>query len=72
MYEIEVYAFEDSAGECASDWTTQDINEAKKFAAEHGYRLIARTYEYTDSELIEGYTDATGEDDEADETGDDS
>lgn len=67
MSTIEVYAFEDKDGESASDWTTQDVREAREFAAQHRYKLIARQYEYTDSELVEDFT----EKDEADEEGDD-
>lgn len=53
--EITVYAFETEGDRLAVDWTTMDVNEARLFARKHGYSLIARTYEYADSELIEDY-----------------
>jgi len=55
MSEIIVYAFEEGDDESATEWTTVDYNEAREYAAGNGYSLIARTYEYTDSELIEDY-----------------
>lgn len=57
MSQIEVYAFENADGESATDWTTQDIDEAKTYAREHKFKLIARIYEYADSELVEDNTD---------------
>lgn len=52
---IEVYAFEGENGEPASDWTTQDADEAREYAQRNGYALIARQYEYADSELVADY-----------------
>jgi len=54
---IEVYAFEDRNGESVSDFTTQDIAEARKFAAGLRCVLVARQYEYTDSEVVEDYSE---------------
>jgi hypothetical protein len=59
--DIEVYAFEDKNGESVTDWTTQDIREAREYAQENKCVLVARQYEYTDSEVVEDYS----EDDDA-------
>lgn len=53
---IEVYAFEDREGNSVTEWTTQDIDEARAYAREHRCRLIARQFEYADSELVEDYS----------------
>lgn len=55
MSEITVYAFEEGDDQSATDWTTFSITEAREYAQEHGYSMIARTYEYADSELVEDY-----------------
>ena len=55
MSEIEIYAFEDEDGETVTEWTTTDINEAREYAHTHQCALVARTYEYTDTELVEDY-----------------
>jgi hypothetical protein len=54
---IEVYAFEDKEGNSVSDYTTQDIAEARQFAMGNGCRLIARIFEYSDFELVESYAE---------------
>lgn len=54
---IEVYAFEDREGNSITDWTTQNINEAREFAIHNHCRLIARIFEYADSELVETYAE---------------
>ena len=52
---IEVYVFEDKEGNSVCDWTTQDIEEARQFAREEKCRIIARIFEFSDSELVESY-----------------
>jgi ribosomal protein L37AE/L43A len=54
---IEVYAFEDVQGTQFGDWTTQDIAEARAYAAEHHLRIIAHVYEWAESEMAEDFTD---------------
>lgn len=53
---IEVYSFQDADGDAATDWTTQNVTEAKDYARTHGYRLIANIYEWVDSEMVEDHT----------------
>lgn len=55
MCDQDVYAFETEGDAPATDFTTMDYLEAKAYASEHGYSLIARHFEYADSELIEDY-----------------
>lgn len=57
MSEITVYAFEDRHEQSASDWTTQDYREALDYARQHKYRLIARTFTYDDSEMVDDFTE---------------
>ena len=39
----------------ASDFYTQDYDEARKFAADNRLLLIENTYEWSDSQLLEDY-----------------
>jgi len=39
----------------ATDYETQDLEEARQFAKSHGYSLIANEYEWTDAELLADY-----------------
>jgi len=55
--DIEVYTFEDADGDAFGSWTTQDISEARHYAIRHRLRIIANVYEWTDSELVEDYTE---------------
>lgn len=55
MSELQVYAFETDGDESATDWTTMDFAEAREYARRFGYSIIARTYEYADSELVEDH-----------------
>jgi hypothetical protein len=55
---IEVYAFEDADG-APQTWTTQDPAEAEAHARRHGYRVIAHTYAWEDSEVVWDFTGAT-------------
>lgn len=68
MATIEVYAFEDADGN-ADTYTTQDIDEAREYAKKNRRRLIARTFEYSDSEMIEDYTEEEADEDDGDERG---
>jgi magnesium-transporting ATPase (P-type) len=70
--DIEIYTFEDADGNPATDWHTQDYSEAHDHAAAHGYRLIANTYQWADSELIEDFTGSAPDDDDSDDDSDDS
>jgi len=54
MAEIERYLFEDADGVEVA-WSTYDATEAREYAKEHGYAMIAHTYEWSDSELVEDY-----------------
>ena len=54
---IEVYTFEDANGDPFNEtWSTQDIEEARRYAKEHQLKIIARIYEYADSEVVEDHT----------------
>jgi len=53
--EIEVYTFEGTDDEPASDWSTQDVEEARDYAKEYGYALIANSYVWEDSDLVEDH-----------------
>jgi hypothetical protein len=63
---IEVYAFEDKDGNEDGTFTTRDIEEAKRHARKDRLRMMARVFEYTDSELVE---DNSGTDDSEDDDG---
>ena len=52
---IRVYTFEQKDG-TKPEFTTQDPNEAKKYAQDNGLKMIANDYEFSDSELVEDYT----------------
>lgn len=56
MDRVEVYTFEDAAGNEFGSYTTQDIREAREYARKYRLRIIARIFEYADSELVEDYT----------------
>lgn len=68
---IEVYAFEDKDGNSVSDYTTQDIGEARKFAVENSCRIIACIFEFADCELVESYVDGDMVNSEEENIGDD-
>ena len=55
MGKIEVYGFEDTSGQQCG-FTTYDIDEARQHAEEHGLKVIAYIYEFSDSELVNDYT----------------
>jgi hypothetical protein len=55
MDEIEVYAFEAADDEPTTGWTTDSFPEAQSYARENGYAIIARTYVFADSDLVEDY-----------------
>lgn len=60
---VEVYAFEDREGNSVSDFTTMDPREAKEFAMENKCCWIARIFEFSDSELVEDFTEEEATDD---------
>lgn len=54
---ITVYTFEGPRDNpYTGEYTTQDYQEADRYASVNGYRLIANEYEWADSEMIEDYT----------------
>lgn len=55
MSEISVYAFEDEDDEPETEWTTQSFQEAQEYARKNRTSIIERTYEYSDSALVEDY-----------------
>jgi len=52
---IEVYTFEDEGGN-SQDWSTQDSKQAKRYGRQRGFKVIANTYEFSDSELVWDFT----------------
>ncbi len=52
---IEVYSFEGADG-TPDGYMTQDIEKARAHAREHNLKLIANTFEFVDSELVEDHT----------------
>jgi hypothetical protein len=57
-----VYTFEAGPGVTmnypdAELWT-RDYQEARKYASDHGYRVIGNDYEFEDSELVDDFTPA--------------
>ena len=57
MSTIEQYTFEDANGHEYGSFTTFNITEAREYAQANKVRLVANTYEFSDSELVEDYTD---------------
>lgn len=55
MSTIEVYTFEDARGEPDS-YTTLDPQHARERAQRYGLRVVAREYEYADSETVWDFT----------------
>lgn len=53
--DITLYAFEDEAGNEDGTFTTLDINEARDYARRARCRIVAHTYEWADSEVLEDY-----------------
>jgi hypothetical protein len=51
MSTLILYTFEGDDGK--QDWNTMDYEEAREYASKYGYKIIANTYEWTDSELVE-------------------
>lgn len=62
---LEVYVFEDADGNEFGTFTTQNIEEAKQYARGNKLRIIARVFEYADSEMVEDYTEKDKEDEDA-------
>lgn len=54
---IEKYAAENANGELIGS-LEDDIDDARRTAREHGAMLVAYTFEFTDSELVEDYSRA--------------
>lgn len=59
MNTIEVYTFEDADGNPDGEWTTQSAREAQEHARKYGLRVVARIFEYADSEVAWDYTAVT-------------
>jgi hypothetical protein len=66
MAELTLYSFEDAEGN-EDTYTTMDPNEAREFARENRLKMIAQTYEYSDSVVVEDFTGVEGDDDGTDE-----
>ena len=58
--QVELYAFEDENGELDT-YTTFNVNEAREYAKQNKRKLIAQIFEYSDSELVEDYTESEQE-----------
>ncbi len=67
MLSVEIYAFEKADGNPETDWTTQNFQEAENYARDNQCRLVARTYEYIDTDVIADYTVEEDEDEGEDE-----
>lgn len=66
---IEVYTFESADNTPFGSYSTQNISDAREYARKAKLRLIANTYTFEDSELIEDYTETDDDTDpEADES----
>lgn len=52
---LEMYTFEDADGHTV-EFTTRDIEEAKRYARENKLKLIAQIFEWSESELVEDNT----------------
>jgi len=51
-----VYTFEDGDGNSFGSWSTSDYEEAKGYAMENRYRVIANRYDWADSEVVNDFT----------------
>jgi hypothetical protein len=60
--EIEVYTFENAEGQEEGSYQTQNINDARQYAQKYKLRLIANTFVWDDSELVEDYTGGQADD----------
>lgn len=58
---VELYSFEDAYG-CEQVYTTFKIDDARQHAVKWGLKLIANTFEFSDSEVIEDHTEPDCED----------
>ena len=54
--EVERYLFEDAEG-IEQGFATFDADEARHYAQQNNLRVIAHTYEWSDSEVVWDYTD---------------
>jgi hypothetical protein len=54
--ELELYTFEDADGNSFGTFTTTDPSDARRYASEHGLRMVANTFIWSDSELAADYT----------------
>lgn len=55
MSSITVYSFENANGPFGS-YTTQNINDAREYGRNNALKVIANEYEFSDSELVEDFT----------------
>ena len=70
---ITVFTFQNGAGD-EDTFTTQNVAEANEYARENKRAMIANTYEFDDSEMVEDFRgdEAPDDDDDApDDEGDD-
>lgn len=63
MSEMEVYTVENKYGDWNGEWSLSEIDEARKAAKEEHGKLVCLTYEFSDSALVEDYSES--QDDEA-------
>lgn len=64
MSEIEVYTVENEHGDWSGEWQLTEVAEARAAAREARGKLICLTYEFSDSELIEDYSQPKEDEDD--------
>ena len=58
---MEVYTFENAAGQEAGSYSTTDPRKAKEYGEQHGLKVLAQQYTWEDSELVWDFTDTDEE-----------
>lgn len=54
---LELYVFEGATGDGLETFTTLDADEARNYAQKYSLKWLAQIYEYSDTELVEDFTD---------------
>lgn len=54
--EVYVYSFRDSNGDEDGSYTTQDYEEAKKYAVRTKQMVICNEFEFADSYMVDDFT----------------
>ena len=57
---LTLYSFEDADGNEYGTWTTQNYDEAKKYAARYRLRIIGNEYEWSEAVPLDDYTSRKG------------